>query len=129
MGAKLARGFTQATTAFTTVVDLTPEIVLDGDTTDLVFSLANTSANALTDLFLVAKAHKDDAEFVTILSGAEWGTLTAMLLAKGTTAGILNTLAGSAKARAHIRVGPWYSVKLRATAGAACTTTVNGRFR
>jgi|GEM_PF-5505217 len=119
---RFTKGVVTLTPAFTTVVDVSPEIILDGHATDLALTLTNTSANALTSFIMAVKTDKDDT-FTTLLSGSDWAGLAnhGFMVAKQ---GTLATLAGGATGRAHIKLGPWYSVKFTATAGSAATTTL-----
>ena len=119
---RFTRGCVTSTPAFTTVVDISPEIILDGAATDLALTLTNTSANALTSFIMAVKTDKDDT-FSTLLSGTDWAGLAnhGYLVPKQ---GTLHTLAGGATGRVHIKIGPWYSVKFTATATTAATTTL-----
>lgn len=120
------RGENVTTTAITTAKAISSEIILEGTGTDLVFSIKNTSENALTDLQLRVKANKDDA-FGILVSGTEWATLNAHLKA---VEGTLHTLAGSNTiGRAHVSIGPWYSIQFWASAGTAAVTEMKINVR
>lgn len=119
------RGGSDDATAITTLKAISEEIRLDGKGTELVFALSNTSANALTDFQIRAKVSADDT-FHRIIHGSEWATLNSHLkMVQGT----LNTLAGSGTGRAHVSIGPWYSIQFWASAGTAATTTVKYNVR
>jgi hypothetical protein len=119
------RGGSDDATAITTLKAVSDEIRLDGKGADLVFSVANTSANALTDFQIRAKVSADDT-FARIIHGSEWATLNSHLkMVQGT----LNTLAGGASGRAHVSIGSWYSIQFWASAGTAATTTIKYNVR
>lgn len=124
MSKTFAGGDHGAVTVDTNSTDLTGEIVLAGLATEMVFQISNTGA-ALTALALEVKA-TSTSTFTSILSSTAWATLNATLLAYS---GTLHTLASGATGVAHLRLGPWYSVRLTATCGTSTAVTVKSKVR
>lgn len=119
------RGGSDDATAITTAKAISDEIRLDGKGVELVFTVSNTSANALTDFQLRVKSTPDDT-FGQLIHNSGWQTLNSHLKAYQ---GTLNTLAGGATGRAHVSIGPWYSIQFWASAGTAASTTVKYNVR
>lgn len=119
------RGGTFTTSDITTAKAISDEIKLEGRGDELILNLHNTGANALTDFQLRVKATPDDT-FVQLVHNSDWQTLNSHLLSYH---GTLNTLAGGAKARAHVNIGPWYSIQFWASAGTATSTNLKVNVR
>lgn len=117
------KGNYKATAAVTSsATDITDEILLEHTAKDAAILLTNIGAN-LTGLELQVKAAKADS-FTTLISGSGWNASASN---RGIIFGTnnLHTLASGSSGVAHISVGPWYSMKLRATCGT--TTAVTAR--
>lgn len=119
------RGSTDTASAITTAKAISDEIRLDGKGTDLVLTITNTSANALTDFQLRVKSTPEDT-FGQLVHNSGWQTLNNHLIAYQ---GTLNTLAGGATGRAHVKLGPWHSIQFWASAGTAASTTLRINVR
>lgn len=125
MSISFAGGDFDAVTVDTNSTSLTGEIVLGSLATDIVFQIKNTGAAALTALVLEVKATAG-SEFVPILSSTAWATLSSALVAVG---GTLHTLGAGVAGAAHLRLGPWYSVRLTATCGTSTSVVVRSKVR
>lgn len=119
-------GGTYTNAAVTTIEDVSDEITLHGKGVDMAFCVENTGA-ALTAFQLQAKVRHDDT-FHTVLDGSDWATThPAVKYVKGTLA----TLASGASGKCVLELGPWHSIKFRASCGTTTATSlkVNARLQ
>lgn len=79
------------------------------------FEVQNLGAVQLQDFALQVKLH-EDGEWVSLVTGAGWGTATNLLVF---TTAALNTLGAGVKAIARVAIGPVHSVRFQARAASS----------
>ena len=132
---KVVAGKSNAVVASATLTDIgnplttTPQMVLNNECNDLIFSITNTGTNLSSFSLLVQPCYGD--AFQTYLNGTGWdsaaASTTALTLKKViTSSGALKTLPTGATGYAHVDIGPVYAVKWQAavTSGALSTGTL-----
>lgn len=115
-----AKPFTRTgTTTGTSLTDIGNPIINAAVFSDLFFEVINGSTT-LTDFALLIKIHPD-SDWVTLMSAADWDTITGILVHKE---GTIKTLANGATGIARVNLGPIHAFKFQASVGSSTTTPV-----
>jgi len=100
-----------------------PEVNLGGGYKRLSFEVENSHASvAFDDFELLGKTHASGA-WISLITGAAWGTIAGRLL---DFTGAHNTLAATASAEALIDISGLVKIKFQASTGTAGTAQVYG---
>lgn len=128
MSREIAKDFSISNTASidtSALADIGEVVSLDGNKTLLGFEVKNADADAFADFALLVKAHPSAAYF-SILTGADWATVTGILKSCVTTP---RTLASGATTYCYVDIGPVHSVKFQCKAAANTITVGNAIVR